>query len=97
VHWIAIHGDQIDFFLIEEYGLRAHRARRDHVPIGQDQAAFRVDDETRGLARLIALGIEGARAVDLNRYHTRSDTLERAIPALLLRGQRPTGERRGNQ
>ncbi len=81
---IPIHGNQLDFLLIQEYGLRADRARRDDVAVRENDPALCVDHETGGLARLIALGIEGARAVDLDRDDARGDALERAIPTLFL-------------
>ncbi len=84
VHGIAVHGRELDFLLIEEYGLRAYRPRRHDVPVRQNEAALGVDDETRRLARLVALGVERARAVDLDGHDAGGDTLQRAIPALLL-------------
>ncbi len=81
---VAIHGREIHFLLIEEHGLRAHGAGRHDVAIREDDPALRVDDEAGGLARGVALGIERASAVDLDRDHAGSDTLERAVPALLL-------------
>ncbi len=88
VHRVAVHRHELDFLLIEEHGLGSHGSRRHDVPVGEDEPALRVDDETRRLARLVALGIERARAVDLNGHDSGRDAFQSAIPTLLLGRER---------
>ena len=78
---IAIDRREVDFLLIEEHGLRAHGPRRHDVAIREDDAVLRVDDEPRGLRRRVALRVERARAVDLDRHDAGRDSLERPVPA----------------
>ncbi len=86
VHRVAVDRVQFDFLAVLEHGGRDHRARRDHVPVGQDQAALGVDDEAGGLARLVPFGVEGARLVDLDGDDRGRDPLQRAVPGRVLGG-----------
>ena len=81
VHGIAIHRLELDFLAIEECRDGLHRARRDDVPVRQDQAALGVDHEAGRLRRRVPLRVEGARCVDLDRDHAGRDPLERPGPA----------------
>jgi len=51
--------------VIQEGRLRGDRSGRHDVPVGEDEAALRIDHEAGGLRRYVALGIEGARLIDL--------------------------------
>ncbi len=95
VHRVAIDGVQLDFLPVLEHRGRHHRSGRDDVPVGQDQAALGVDHETRRLARLVPLGVEGAGLVDLDRDDRRRDALERTVPRRALGGGRATDEAQG--
>ncbi len=84
VHGIAIDRAQLDFLAILEHCRRHDRSGRDHVPVGQDQAALRVDDEAGRLARLVPLGVERAGLVDLDRDDRGRDAFERMVPGRVL-------------
>ena len=68
------------------------------MTVGQDKSPLGIDDETRGLARLIPLGIEGPRAVYLDRNNSGGDTLQRISPftgiGLSSAGQRPGAQKK---
>src|SRR5690606_6044722 len=91
---VAVHGIELDLFPIQEYRLRGHGPRRDDVPIRQDQAALRVDDESGRLARHVPFGVERARQIHLNRDDTACDPLNRARPPRIL-DFRDRNDRRG--
>ena len=57
VHRIAIHGIELHFLAIEEGGLGRDRAWRDHMAIGEDQSALRIDHEAGGLSTGVAFGV----------------------------------------
>ncbi len=95
VHRVAIDGVQLDFLAVLEHRRRYHRSGRDDVPVGQDQAALGVDHETRRLARLVPLGVEGAGLVDLDRDDRRRDALERTVPRRTFGGECATDETQG--
>jgi hypothetical protein len=50
------------------------------MAVGQYQSAVGIDHETGGLRRHIALGIERARLIDLDRHHAAGNALERGSP-----------------
>ena len=77
---IAIHRIELHFLAIEERGFRGHRARRDHVAIGEDEAPLGVDDEARGLRGGVPFGVERARLVDFDGDHALGDARQRAAP-----------------
>ncbi len=78
---IAVHRIQLHLLAIEEDRLRGHGSRRHDMPIRQDESALGVDDEARGLRRRVPLGVEGARAVDLNGDDAAGDSLQGLCPA----------------
>ena len=77
---IAVYRPQLHFFAILEYGLGRDRARRDHVPIRQDQAALGINDKPGRLSGRIPLGIEGARRINLYRDDAARNARERLGP-----------------
>ena len=93
---VAVDRAQFDFLAVLEDRGRDHGPRRHDVPVGQDQAALGIDDEAGRLARLVPLGVERARLVDLDRDDRRGDALERAVPGrVLLDRPADAGRRRG--
>ena len=93
VNRIAVHGDEIDLLLIEKYRLRPNRSRSHDVTVRKNQSALGVNHKARGLAGLVALRVECARAVDADGHDGARNTLERAIPALILSRRRHCGQR----
>ena len=65
------------------------------MPVGQDQAAHRIDHETRRLARLVPVGVEGAGLVDLDGDDRRRDALERTVPRRTLGSGRAMDQAQG--
>ena len=85
---VAIDRDEVDFLLIEEHGLRAHGSRRHDVPVREDQPALARRRRSPSPGSTVALGVERARAIDLDGDDAGRDALERAVPGLLLRRER---------
>ncbi len=84
---IAIDRIELHFLPVQEDGLRGHGSGRDDMTIGQYQSALGIDDEAGGLRGRIPLGIECARAVDLNGDHAGRNSFQ---------GLRPIGRRTGD-
>ena len=81
---IAVNRCQANLFVIQEYCLGHNRSRSDNVPVGQDQAAFRVDDESCRLAGGVPAGIESAGAVNADGDHAGRYSFQRSDPFRLL-------------